>query len=274
MYCLKCKYTSFDNLNKCPKCGQDWTATKKKINLEWIGYSETPWLEVSEGDLGSGSAKKNSNNIISGFNVDEDLDFEFADSGADEDFEEIVNDPSPPTENAEEENIIDYFGEEGNEAGPTLDLGLDEFENQSEQTLDEDGEEIDISQLEWEEDELDQGTEQAASGPSGEEEADIADLQDVELEGIEVPTTEQQGTRSGQKREESPEQGVEEAAGSDDSGDNDLLADLSIEDLDEEILEQASADSGQSGKESAGDKKPPEMEGDIDYPELDLSEDK
>ena len=36
MYCVKCKYTSFDHLENCPKCGYDWMETRKNLNLDWL----------------------------------------------------------------------------------------------------------------------------------------------------------------------------------------------------------------------------------------------
>ncbi|MFO7878255.1 MAG: hypothetical protein R6U55_16935 [Desulfovermiculus sp.] len=36
MYCIHCKYTSFDYLPSCPRCGKDWTETKKALNLDWV----------------------------------------------------------------------------------------------------------------------------------------------------------------------------------------------------------------------------------------------
>ncbi len=36
MFCHYCKYTSFDYLPSCPKCGRDWTQEKKALNLDWV----------------------------------------------------------------------------------------------------------------------------------------------------------------------------------------------------------------------------------------------
>ena len=36
MFCIKCKYISFDYLPKCPKCGFEWTETRKRMNLDWM----------------------------------------------------------------------------------------------------------------------------------------------------------------------------------------------------------------------------------------------
>ena len=55
MYCLKCKYTSFDHFDNCPKCGSNWEETKQVLNLDWIpapAYaeeeSETPIDRTTE----------------------------------------------------------------------------------------------------------------------------------------------------------------------------------------------------------------------------------
>ncbi|MFW6325541.1 MAG: hypothetical protein ACOC0T_02225 [Desulfovermiculus sp.] len=36
MLCTHCKYTSFDYLPSCPRCGRDWTGAKKALNLDWV----------------------------------------------------------------------------------------------------------------------------------------------------------------------------------------------------------------------------------------------
>lgn len=36
MFCIHCKYTSFDYLPSCPRCGRDWTQTKTALNLQWV----------------------------------------------------------------------------------------------------------------------------------------------------------------------------------------------------------------------------------------------
>jgi len=36
MFCIHCKYTSFDYLPACPRCGRDWTREKKALNLDWV----------------------------------------------------------------------------------------------------------------------------------------------------------------------------------------------------------------------------------------------
>ncbi|MDZ7759758.1 MAG: hypothetical protein U5L00_05830 [Desulfovermiculus sp.] len=36
MFCIHCKYTSFDYLPSCPRCGREWTQEKKALNLDWL----------------------------------------------------------------------------------------------------------------------------------------------------------------------------------------------------------------------------------------------
>jgi len=38
MYCKKCKYTTFDHLDRCPKCGYDWKKEKEMLGLEWLNF--------------------------------------------------------------------------------------------------------------------------------------------------------------------------------------------------------------------------------------------
>lgn len=303
MYCSKCKYTSFDNLGKCPKCGDDWSELKKKINLEWVGHNDTPWLEIGEEEFAS--ARDSNANLISGFDDDEDIDFSFDENGAGDDLEEMISDADseskvkPPSE----ENIIDYFGEEESSSEePVLEFGLEEFENResTKETRDEDEQEIDISQLEWEEDELDtrnldsspQASPPEKAEPEEEEEADLGDL---DLEGIEIPENEisaerEDKTPAGDTHADPSESedldidlGGGQTAGTQTSqpdaepetpspeemDEDELIADLSSEDVDDNIPERAAAEEDAGKKTESGGN---EMDGDIDYPELDLFE--
>lgn len=36
MFCSKCHYTSFDQLESCPACGSSWQQIKSKLNLDWL----------------------------------------------------------------------------------------------------------------------------------------------------------------------------------------------------------------------------------------------
>jgi hypothetical protein len=46
MYCKKCKYVSFDHLDKCPKCGMEWAEERKKLGIDWLKAQEKGWLET------------------------------------------------------------------------------------------------------------------------------------------------------------------------------------------------------------------------------------
>lgn len=301
MYCSKCKYTSFDNLDKCPKCGEDWTELKKKINLEWVGHNATPWLEIGEDELAS--AKDNKSNIISGFDADEDIDFSFDENEAGEDLEEMLTDTEEETEEKRpsEENIIDYFGEEeGTSQEPVLEFGLDEFENQESQNKDGAEEEIDISQLEWEEDELDTQNMDSSPEASPSEESESTEgeteLGDLDLEGIEISETDippksEEKSSSGDTYTDLPDSedlGID-LAGDEQSGETQLsqveaeAETPSPEDLDEdELLMDLSTDNeGENNREETStnedteekdNSSSAELDGDIDYPELDLFE--
>ncbi len=50
MFCIKCSYTSFDHLQKCPKCGFDWSEERSRLNLDWMQAGENTWLGLGLGD--------------------------------------------------------------------------------------------------------------------------------------------------------------------------------------------------------------------------------
>ncbi len=60
MYCTKCKYTSFDSLESCPKCNTSWEEDRKFFNLTWIEQNKEGWTvrssEVAEQPQGAESA--------------------------------------------------------------------------------------------------------------------------------------------------------------------------------------------------------------------------
>lgn len=45
MYCSKCKFTSFDHLTKCPKCGLDWKETREALQLSWLQSEGYDWFK-------------------------------------------------------------------------------------------------------------------------------------------------------------------------------------------------------------------------------------
>jgi len=55
MYCPKCKYTSFDHLDQCPKCGRDWASERKALNLDWLVPSHWTKSGHEEGNGSSAS---------------------------------------------------------------------------------------------------------------------------------------------------------------------------------------------------------------------------
>ncbi|MFO7718302.1 MAG: hypothetical protein ACQESV_10125 [Thermodesulfobacteriota bacterium] len=44
MFCSKCKFTSFDHADACPRCGADWSATKKQLDLHWLRPNPAAWF--------------------------------------------------------------------------------------------------------------------------------------------------------------------------------------------------------------------------------------
>ena len=48
MFCPKCKFTSSDHLNDCPKCGTDWTNAKKTLELTWLTPEAAPWFAATD----------------------------------------------------------------------------------------------------------------------------------------------------------------------------------------------------------------------------------
>lgn len=48
MYCKQCGFHSFDHLSSCPRCGQDWEATRKALGLQWIEEPRESWIEDQE----------------------------------------------------------------------------------------------------------------------------------------------------------------------------------------------------------------------------------
>lgn len=55
MFCIHCKYTSFDYLPSCPRCGRDWTPEKKALNLDWLVASAPEGKHQRQVDQGEAS---------------------------------------------------------------------------------------------------------------------------------------------------------------------------------------------------------------------------
>ncbi len=45
MFCPKCKYTTFDHFNSCPKCGYEWEDIRKELSLDWLVEIESSEVE-------------------------------------------------------------------------------------------------------------------------------------------------------------------------------------------------------------------------------------
>jgi hypothetical protein len=115
MKCPKCKYTTFDYLETCPRCGKDLSAEKIKLHIIAV-KPNTPFLLGSlTGDLDDSSAA---------FVVPEFV--KEASESMTIDADEIYDDGSDLNINIEEENVVD------SESIEDLDLKLemsDEEEN-------------------------------------------------------------------------------------------------------------------------------------------------
>jgi hypothetical protein len=48
MYCKQCGFHSFDHLQSCPKCGQNWETTRKVLGLQWIEEPQENWFAPPE----------------------------------------------------------------------------------------------------------------------------------------------------------------------------------------------------------------------------------
>lgn len=66
MYCSKCKFTSFDHVPVCPKCGLDWKDSRDKLNVTWLTgvgfnwFSGKPSTGPDEEEIFTGSAQAGS----------------------------------------------------------------------------------------------------------------------------------------------------------------------------------------------------------------------
>ncbi len=57
MKCPKCKYTAFDYLDACPRCGKDLTPEKAKLNISSVKPNPPSLLGSLTGDLDDGSVE-------------------------------------------------------------------------------------------------------------------------------------------------------------------------------------------------------------------------
>jgi hypothetical protein len=57
MKCPKCKYTAFDYLDACPRCGKDLTPEKAKLNISSIRPNPPSLLGSLTGDLNDNSVE-------------------------------------------------------------------------------------------------------------------------------------------------------------------------------------------------------------------------
>lgn len=48
MFCSKCKFTSFDHLLRCPKCGFEWNKIREDLQLAWLQAPGYNWFQHAE----------------------------------------------------------------------------------------------------------------------------------------------------------------------------------------------------------------------------------
>lgn len=48
MFCSKCKFTSFDHLLRCPKCGFEWKKIREDLQLSWLQTPGYNWFQHAE----------------------------------------------------------------------------------------------------------------------------------------------------------------------------------------------------------------------------------
>ncbi len=312
MYCFKCKYTSFDHFSKCPKCGRDWSEDKKKINSDWIGYNENPWLQAESNAFQFEQNQESP--LISGFE-EEDMEFSFEGEKSEEAAGSEEKGEEKSVSDTPEDNLIDYFQEEDSDGEePILEFDTEDIKHEESngKTEVDSGEEIDISELEWEEEDLDSSAEtntefEKHTSETGDESLDLEgseSLEETEAASTQKDT-EGEEARTDKKPETQKTEGIDDLESLDldweaedgeqniesgkkdtsSSGENsvshseeEILVDLSMEDIDEDIFEEAEnkekeTTSPQQTKTN-GDRgeNNGEMDGDIDYPELDLLE--
>ncbi|SDN23603.1 hypothetical protein SAMN04488516_101131 [Desulfonauticus submarinus] len=51
MYCAKCKYTTFDHFDNCPKCGKSWQEEKEKLGLGWLNFVSGNFSDLETQEL-------------------------------------------------------------------------------------------------------------------------------------------------------------------------------------------------------------------------------
>ncbi len=133
MKCPKCKYTTFDYADTCPRCGKDISGEKAKLNIIAI-KPNTPFLLGSlTGDLDDSSAA-----FVVPEAVKEASESMTIDTG------DIYDDGSELNINIDEEPMVDSESE----ADDVVDLSSTEADQELEINLDEGGAEPEVSESE------------------------------------------------------------------------------------------------------------------------------
>jgi hypothetical protein len=131
MKCPKCKYTTFDYSDTCPRCGKDISGEKAKLNIIAI-KPNTPFLLGSlTGDLGDSSAS---------FVVPESV--KEASESMSIDTNDIYDDGSKLDINIDEEPVVDS----GDGAADVVDLSSTDADQEMEIDIDEGGAQPEVSE--------------------------------------------------------------------------------------------------------------------------------
>jgi hypothetical protein len=138
MYCKSCKFTSFDHLQACPRCGQDWSDVQKALNLDWLVEQvsqsrgqDSPYLRPEElafqdrkeavaageagqeaGGLEFSSLEENSHQAAQTGLIDFELDEDTEDSAQNDEDEIVISEPEIDLD--AETSLLD-FSDEGQE---------------------------------------------------------------------------------------------------------------------------------------------------------------
>jgi len=172
MKCPKCKYTTFDYADTCPRCGKDISGEKAKLNIVAI-KPNTPFLLGSlTGDLGDSSAA-----FVVPESVKEASDSMTIDAG------EIYDDGSELNINIDEEPVVDSESEAadiGDLSSPDADYEL-EMDLDSEQMPEEAVELGGVQETDSDQDEGGAQPEVSESKAKGEDEVYDLEIEDLDL---------------------------------------------------------------------------------------------
>jgi hypothetical protein len=181
MKCPKCKYTSFDHNENCPKCTRDLTEIREKMNLP----SYCPLIPTHTNFQDQGTEGSIKIEQTGDFTPEENMDMQFTDT---EDFETSFD---APVKDGEEESDLDFaLATDTNDL--TLDFdefSVDDSDGADMETIVADSleEELDMSFA----DEASESTmdlDEIASDDAGQSTMDFEDLANEDSENVQQKT--------------------------------------------------------------------------------------